>query len=142
VSGKTMNVILCYVFEGQNTQGELHSPTLEDECSTVSQDLCIRLSSDAVSYSIRTGHAAKSPTKLQHLQKSGCIQKYTMLQLWHKYVKTIKKKFGLRLHYRLFLSNRFDDDDDDNKNKTTTTKPATTEGTHHPKVDINSLYIK
>ena len=41
VSGKTMKVILYYVFKGRNTQGEIHSATLEDGRTTLSQDVCI-----------------------------------------------------------------------------------------------------
>jgi len=68
VSGKTMKGILCYVFKGWNSQGELHSPTIEDECTTLSQDANIRLPNDAVSYPRRTGHAATPPLKPQNLK--------------------------------------------------------------------------
>ena len=68
VSGKTMKFILCYVFKGRNTQGELHIPTLEDECTTLSQDVCIRLPSDAVSHPSKMGHAATPPLKPQNLK--------------------------------------------------------------------------
>jgi hypothetical protein len=69
VSGKTMKVTLCYFFKGRNTQGELHSPTHEDESTILSQDMCNRLPSDAVSYPRRTGHAATPPLKHQNLKK-------------------------------------------------------------------------
>lgn len=68
VSGKTIKVILCYIFKGGNTQGELHSPTSEDKCTTLSQDVCIRLPSDAVSYPRRMGHAATPLLKPQNLK--------------------------------------------------------------------------
>jgi len=68
VSGKAIKVILRYVFKGRNTQGELHSPTIEDECTTLSQDVCIRIPSDAASYPRRTGHAATPLLKPQNLK--------------------------------------------------------------------------